>query len=291
MRQPGPLPLISRRGGFTLVELLVVITIIGILVALLLPAVQAARESARRVTCVNNLKQIGLGLLHYESVHGAFPPGSSQASGQGLAWSLFILPSLEQSTIYDLYHFNRSAISAENMEATGHVIAIYLCPSTARRMDDRAGDVSWDRNHNGVRDPGDFMGCIDYGGIHGFAHMDHAESPPSGILPWNNPPGQLPVTVTVASIRDGTSNTLMVGESTGRGFAKGVWARGTNVFDVSVSINYRQGDEIFSDHPGGANGLFADGSVHFLSDSLDLKTLEAICTRRGGEVVDQSLFP
>jgi prepilin-type processing-associated H-X9-DG protein len=274
-----------------LVELLVVITIIGILIALLLPAVQAAREAARRMTCQNNLKQVGLGLLNYESVHGAFPPGSSEPQGQGLAWSLFILPSLEQPAIYALYHFDKSAISAENMEATGHVLKIYLCPSTSRRMDDRVGDVSWDRNHNGVRDPGDGMGCIDYGGIHGFAHMDHAESPPNGMLPWNNPPSQPAVAVTVATVRDGTSNTLMVGESSGRGFSKGTWARGTNVFDVTVPINTRQGDELFSDHPGGVNGLFADGSVHFLADGLDLKVLEALCTRQEGEIVERALFP
>ncbi len=276
--------------GFTLVELLVVITIIGILIGLLLPAVQAAREAARRVACANNLRQVGLGLLSYESLHGALPPGSSLAYGQGLAWSLFILPNLEQQAVFDLYRFDRSAISAENMEATGHVIPVYLCPSTSRRMDDRVGDVSWDRNGNGRRDPGDFMGCVDYGGIHGFARMDQSESPPNGMLPWNNPPDQTPVTVTMANIRDGTSNTLMVGESSGRGFAKGTWARGTNVFDVTMPINYRQGDELFSDHPGGVNGLFADGSVRFLKNATDMVTVEAICTRAGGEVVDVSLL-
>lgn len=274
----GPSP-----RGFTLVELLVVIGVIGLLIALLLPAVQAAREASRCLACKNNLKQVGLALLNYDAQHLAFPPGSSEPYGQGLAWSLFILPNLEQPAIFNQYQFDASAISAANMEATGHVIPVYLCPSTGRRMDDRDRDVSWDRNHNGQRDPGDAMGCIDYGGVHGFASLTEAESPPNGVLPWNHPPGQPRIVVTHANIRDGTSNTMMVAESSGRGFAKGTWARGTNVFDVTVSINQRQGDEIFSDHSGGANGLFADGSVHFLNDNTDLTTLKALCTRAGGE--------
>ncbi len=273
-----------RAGGFTLVEMLVVITIIGILIALLLPAVQAAREAARNTQCKNHLKQIGLAVLNYESAHRVFPPGSAKPMGQGAAWSVYILPHLEQQAVYDVYDFDSSPIAAENLEATACVIPTYLCPSTARRMSDRMHETSWDRNKNGQHDPGDFMGCIDYGGIHGFARMDEPTSEPNGVLPWGNPPGE-PLCVTAASIRDGASNTMMVGESTGRGFAKGTWARGTNVFDVTVSVNYRQGDELFSDHPGGVNAVFADGSVHFLPNGMDLNVLEAICTRAARDIV------
>ena len=101
----------GRTRGFTLVELLVVIAIIGILVALLLPAIQAAREAARRTQCTNNLKQINLGLNNYHDTFRIFPPGAWNYAnrGNGLAWTVFILPFLEQQTVYEEFEFGRNS--------------------------------------------------------------------------------------------------------------------------------------------------------------------------------------
>ena len=129
--------------GFTLIELLVVITIIGILIALLLPAVQAAREAARRLQCSNNFKQIGLALLNYESAHGSFPPAKIYIDSPrwfvGPTWSAFILPFIESTSLYEQYDYSQGYSSPgdgfvvfgepTNVLVGGYRIAVYICPS------------------------------------------------------------------------------------------------------------------------------------------------------------------
>ena len=129
-----------RPAGFSLVELLVVITIIGMLVALLLPAVQAAREAARRAACSNNLHQIGLGLQNYHSVHASFPPGCIQpafmiSNGRQFAWSALLLPYIEQQPLSTAIDFSQPCYAAVNAAAAATVLPTYMCPSTraARR--------------------------------------------------------------------------------------------------------------------------------------------------------------
>src|SRR3954449_12171326 len=124
------------RHGFTLVELLVVIAIIGVLVALLLPAVQAARESARRMQCQNNLKQVGLALLNYESSHKFFPSGylsdidaNGNDTGPGWGWAALIIPQMEESGLYTIIHQNLPIEDAANKGARMTSIANYLCPT------------------------------------------------------------------------------------------------------------------------------------------------------------------
>lgn len=165
---------IHRRDAFTLVELLVVIAIIGVLVALLLPAVQAAREAARRAQCANNLKQIGIGLLNHETSKKHFPPGRYKAPGLKakfvLSWSVWHLPYIEQQNLFDRIDFNFPMFDPPNnmpdlSGPTNQVIDTYICPSTGRLQhfrgnDHRIGGLSTGTEFNG-------LGCLDYMGIPG----------------------------------------------------------------------------------------------------------------------------
>ncbi|HTM55181.1 MAG TPA: DUF1559 domain-containing protein [Pirellulales bacterium] len=264
------------RCGFTLVELMVVIGILGVLAALLLPAVQQARESARRSECANHLRQIGVGLLAYHDSLGAFPPGCIEPNGRRYAWSTMLLPQIEERATFSFYDTKAKYYEAANRSATSVVIRTYLCPSTVRLSRSRDGDTTGDVNRNGLYDPGDFMGAIDYGGMFGWAPGPGFGN---GVLLYDR-------TVSLRQISDGSSQTILVAEDSGRGSTmNGMWADGENIFDAGVPINTLQNNEIWSDHPGGAQVLLCDASVHFLTDEIDLAVLAALCTRAGDEVV------
>lgn len=252
------------RRGFTLVELLVVIAIIGILTGLLMPVLGAARASTRRTTCSNNLRQIGIGLRRYHDTHGSFPPGGVEPrtpwnrKGRQLAWSVFILPFVEQQALYDQLDTTKAFDAAENAEAAAHLLPLYVCPSAPRAKELQSG-----------------RGPCRYGGIYG-ERITGPNNPPKGVMLYDR-------TVSTANIRDGVTHTLIVAEDSE--FADGQWINGRNVFDQAYGINQAPENEndIRSEHSGGANGLFCGGSVRFLQESMDLKTIAAICTRAGGE--------
>jgi prepilin-type N-terminal cleavage/methylation domain-containing protein/prepilin-type processing-associated H-X9-DG protein len=253
-------------AGFTLVELLVVVAIIGLLIGLLLPAVQAARNAARRISCCNNLHQIGIGLQNYHAAHKTFPPGGIERRsaryphGRQLAWSVFLLPFIEQEALYKTLDLSKGFDAQENAEAAAQVIPTYLCPSVARSsmlVDGRA--------------------ACDYGGIYG-ERITGPNSPPKGTMIYNR-------AIRIREILDGTTHTLIISEDSN--WTDGQWINALNVFDQAFPINQAPPfeNDIRSEHPGGANGLFCDGSVRFLEETMDLSTLAAICTRRGKEVV------
>ncbi len=313
----------SCEAGFTLVELLVVIAIIGILVALLLPAVQSAREAARRTQCTNNMKQIGLGLLNYESTFKRFPAGQKRLvpGGSRYAWSVFVLEYMEEGNIFDQIDLQSSLDSAINKGTDANpgpvmqVIETYICPSVFETHKEREVDHRIiDLNNNGRRDDAskdDGMGCIDYLGVKGPHERaknqwaGNAEYGPNrGILLSLDIYGssQLePPSVRTGKITDGLSNTMLVAECVGRGANSGRWVAAQNVSSVQYTestyttawpattpwqIVAWNSEEIYSQHTAGSNLLLADGSTHFVAGDIDLAILQAIASRDGAEIAD-----
>jgi prepilin-type N-terminal cleavage/methylation domain-containing protein/prepilin-type processing-associated H-X9-DG protein len=259
--------------GFSLVELLVVITIIGILIALLLPAVQAAREAAHNLSCTNNLRQIGIALQHYHLTAETFPLAGVEYrylinpmtgvmygdSGRQLAWSVFLLPYLEQESLYLRLDLGKAFDAPENAAPGATVLPVYICPSVP--------------NGSELRDN---LGPCVYSGINGERLLSK-NNPPNGVMLYER-------TVSLAQITDGASNTLIVSEDCN--WSEGQWINGANVLEQAYPINSGENDnEICSRHPGGANGVFCDGSVRFLNETMAKKVLAATITRAGGERV------
>ncbi|MCC6507922.1 MAG: DUF1559 domain-containing protein [Pirellulaceae bacterium] len=299
----------SRSGwmkGFTLVELLVVIAIIGVLVGLLLPAVQSAREAARRMQCSNNLKQIGLALHNYATTHKRLPPGVVQQQAdpqfvvggtaanttnntESWGWGAFLLPYIEQGPLYDQAGIGRGAL-LQSVATTFALtpISTYRCPSdTAPAVRANVGFTV----RFGPWATSNYKGNCSHGGC--------GISGSNGLFWRANAPGEggTPSGLSLAAIVDGTSNTIAVGEiawirqlSTGVQLRHqaAVWAgcmqgqQGNCVDDVFASgraaINHvvnnsDQLAESFSSlHTGGAQFVLADGSVHFLSQNVDYVT-------------------
>ena len=270
--------------GFTLIELLVVIAIIAVLIALLLPAVQSAREAARRLQCVNNLKQIGIALHGYHETHGTFPAGGwiavstqPQTINMNIGWSAVVLPWLEQRNLFDSLNLSLPYNNAVNSTAGYTVLNVYLCPSEPRK-------TFWNLY------PGDtFLAAdADYGGMYGprgLVSPTDSNNPPRGPMIYNQ-------NISLAQITDGASQTIQIGEDPEA--INAMWISGHNNFDQSKPINARPpeeyGEELTSQHPGGVNTLFCDGSVHFLKNSMNVNALSAVCTRAMGEIVDASSY-
>lgn len=269
------------RRAFSLVELLVVIGIVGLLVALLLPAVQAARESARRTQCANNLRQIGIGLHSYHDALESFPIGCLDYRRLRLAWSASLLPYVERQTIWERLDFSAPYNAQANHAGGTLVVSLYLCPSTMRFGPYRLAAKTGDRNGNGQYDPGEDLAVTDYGGMFG---AEIVKPRGNGVLIYDR-------AVTLAEVLDGTGQTIVVAEDTGRGSTwDGEWINGGNVFDRSRPINRLQHNELWSDHPGGCQVLLCDGSAAFLNEGVAEDVLDALCTRANGEIVAGNPF-
>ncbi|TWT97547.1 Type II secretion system protein G precursor [Botrimarina colliarenosi] len=303
-------------AGFTLVELLVVIAIIGVLLALLLPAVQSARESSRRSVCQNNLRQIGLALANHESAHGKYPPGKRWSAERSdplafdYAWSSIVLGYLDEEALRVQIDFSTPLTSAKNLPFTSSVVSIYLCPSAATLAPNRSPEG---RLFGLAGQSGEGLACIDYMGVSGpdkdktNTAAGEKYGPQRGVLLGTKglPRGDTlmePPAVTVARITDGLSHTVAVVECTGRGVElskkgavknlNGAWASGSNISHLKKGINETPPPEawdderVFSEHPAGANSLACDGAVHFLTDDTDEGVLRSLCSRDGGESID-----
>lgn len=253
--------------AFTLVELLVVIAILGILIGMLLPAVQTVRESARRTVCLNHLRQIGLALQNHHSAHREFPVGGTgfrspwSPNETQIAWSAFLLPQLEQNTIFRSLDFTHAFDHEANSDASANVIDVFICPSSERGTELSKG-----------------RGPCDYGGMFG-ERISGPNNPPKGLMIYGE-------AFSHRDIKDGSSNTIIVAEDSD--FSDGQWINGRNIFDQAFPINAAPAfeNDIRSRHPQGANVSLADGSTHFINQAISLEPLAAICTRAGGEVTN-----
>ena len=255
---------VRANRAFTLVELLVVVAIIGVLIGILLPAVQNVREAARRLACGNNLDQISIALQNHHAAHQAFPVGGiewrvrNDPTRRQLAWSAFLLPFLDQENIWQQLDLNTAFDSPENAEAAASVIDVFVCPSSLRGRQTVYG-----------------RGPCDYGGIYG-ERITSPNNPPKGTMLHD-------VAVSLGDVTDGASHTLIIAEDSG--WSDGQWINGRNTFDSAFPINHAPAfeNDIRSEHPQGANAARCDGSVGFLSEAIDLPILAALCTRAGGE--------
>jgi prepilin-type N-terminal cleavage/methylation domain-containing protein/prepilin-type processing-associated H-X9-DG protein len=276
----------SRRSAFTLVELLVVIAIIGILVGLLLPAVQAAREAARRCQCTNNMAQLGIAVHNHEFAREHLPSGVINPSGpirneqigQHVSWIVQILPYIEQQVAYDKFDQTAGTYAPANQRVRQQLIRALICPSSSLSLDREIP-------------PSNYAGC-----------HHHAETPidieNTGVLFLNS-------RLRFNQIKDGSSQTILVGEllprKDGLGWASGTSAtlRNTGSFEAYESIQANRTNvmpsastgNLFvggfgSEHTGGANFGFADGSVRYLSRNIN----EAVYGRLGNRADGELLF-
>jgi prepilin-type N-terminal cleavage/methylation domain-containing protein/prepilin-type processing-associated H-X9-DG protein len=294
--------------GFTLIELLVVIAIIAILVALLLPAVQQAREAARRTECKNNLKQIGLALHNYHDTFGSFPSGwigvdngvpTAHDGINGAGWGTMLLPYLDQSPLYNRFNANVGIEDPLNDPFRLTTLTVFRCPS-----DPQPERFRIDEEGTGV-----FICELPIAnsvGSFGTIELDGCENPPGTPPVMNN--GQCVgdgvfyhnSRIKIRDIRDGTSNTFMTGErrtnsplgwfSTWVGrVAEGeeAFQRVLGSFDHVPNDPVAHFDDFSSQHEGGAQFVLADGHVRFVTENIDKSVYQAVATIRGNEPVGE----
>jgi prepilin-type N-terminal cleavage/methylation domain-containing protein len=266
--------------GFTLVELLVVVAIIGILLALLLPSIQSAREASRRSSCRNNLRQMGLAFELHHNTMKSLPYGSFDHTKRQISWSVYLLPFLEEASLADRFKFNLKYNHPTNRAVVSTVVPVFICPSTARMVAGRDAFTVGDKNSNGSYDDGDWAAVNDYGGIYGSSLATPKDN---GVLIYNH-------TVKHREITDGASHTIILAEDAGRGWQwDGEWANGGNIYDQIGGVNLQQNNEMWSDHPAGVQVLLCDGSVQFIANNADANALLSMCTRSGQEMARDAL--
>ncbi len=285
-RREGPSrPVMQRSAAFTLVELLVVIAIIGILVALLLPAVQSAREAARQTQCKNNLKQLITGLHLFHDANKEFPAAQEPAfsPNQNHSYMVYILPFVEEQALFDLYDFelrwNQGSNGALVTRTEAGNLTVQLCP-TSEHLDLAQGDYAaingcGNYNHDGVVIP------------NGWAKGEgYAEGVLIAVGPRSDTKNNR--RVSIGQITDGTKHTMMLGEDAGRTDGNRFWGDGDNSFvHHGLLLNDGRSNELFSDHPGGLHIAMVDGSVHFLAESTSKRVIDFIGTRAREDLLEE----
>jgi type II secretory pathway pseudopilin PulG len=291
------------------VELLVVITIIGILIALLLPAVQAAREAARRLQCSNNLKQVSLALHNYHAAHRALPPGGMDDNQ--LSYVVMLLPYIEQRALYERFNFGAGEYRYPpngKIENSLVRLSLLLCPSCPEeRSNLSAGGTNFSERVPNTADGEDpytthyvgVMGPIGTNPVTGGEYLNEGDTSnqfgahaTGGVLYKNS-------SVRFADIIDGSSNTYALGEISWSGYAKfRTWIRGstlnstamgsaknvTDPINAGAPYGYFNDGAFGSNHPTGTHFGLCDGSVTFISENIDHSVFLSAASRAGGEV-------
>lgn len=319
----------NQRSGITLIETLVVIGIIGILLFISLPAVQYVRETARRTTCENNLRQLTLAILNHESAHSALPdlyngtflehPRYAPDEFHYHSWRTAILPSLEQSTLYDRIDFTSAATAAANQSIANTRLPVYVCPSTSNPtaivpdiQPFKDGTTPSHTIGTAARSDYEVIGGVSFRPS-GTKDLENVKFGAWGE-PRSYPSSASSITYRKARLRDisdGQSNTMLIAERGGRPdlYEKGravdpypyhnsksgmdhyqaAWAISTHfwwtVFWHEQGVNETNRTGVFGFHPSGANAGLADGSVRFLHESVDQAVLNALATRSAGDIV------
>ena len=310
-----------KRSAFTLVELLVVVAIIGILVGMLLPAVQQVREAARRTTCANNIRQIGLGLINYESANQELPPGwithseMALVDEPGWGWSACLLPYMEQQNLYDQIDLAVAIDDDMHRDIIRQVIPSYQCSSDPASNvvnldvhvehgehedyddDDHEGrsfrDEDDDHDHDDHDDDDHdhdelFASRSNYSGVFGNFEIEDAPGDGNGAFFANS-------RVRLRDFTDGLSNTMIVGERR-NDLGTISWigvvpeldeplARIVGAADHSPNDIGGHFEDFRSFHPGGINVVLGDGSGHFVANTIDEAVFQALASKSGGEVV------
>jgi prepilin-type N-terminal cleavage/methylation domain-containing protein len=301
-----------HRTAFTLVELLVVIAIIGVLVALVLPAVQMAREAARRMQCANKLKQLSLACHHHHDTYRKFPPGvvvapfripQAEVIQGAHGFGPFLLPYLEQGALANTYRWDRRSQGPENQPVATTQLNVMQCPSAESNRWVTVVEDPMNYAYGGKGACGDYTGIREIDTRLVELGLVDPAADYQGVLTRN-------YLACIADISDGTSQTVLLAECAGRPrlwrtgrrpvagiYAEGgAWVSGTLIFGLGstpdgtaqpgpCAINCTNDREVYSFHPGGASAGFADGAVHFLNAGIEMRVFARLVTRAGGEVV------
>ena len=281
-----------NRFGYSLLEMLVVVAIIGGLIAILLPAVQNVRESARHAQCLNKLRQVGLSALNFEAANDNLPPpsyGENESDNLGSTFVL-LLPYVEDCSRFSNIDLERSINDDPNSEFTSKRLDLYLCPS-----------MKWSATTN----EGSYI--ISFSSR--YLNPDNAHLQADGAFKRPLPGGIAQYNLGIEDIHDGTSNTFFFGEIDnnvpwtdfsggpsnifdGYSWANGYWFNARGHAEGKFNLKEPTPEQYFvhhrtfrSDHPGGVNFCYVDGSTSFVSDSIDRDVLVALVTRAGGEDV------
>ena len=293
----------ARKSAFTLVELLVIIAIIGVLVALLLPAVQAAREAARASQCKNHLKQLGLAVHQYHDTMGRLPPGWLADKPEGVpgwGWSPALFPYLEQANLSEGSIRRHAAIAdSTNQQARETPVPVLFCPSDPHPKVATIFGGAEKADQEDRRDEGDPLSRFiesgepllriartNYVGVFGISEIEESPAAGEGVFFFQS-------RTRFAEVTDGLSNTVIVGERSAK-LGNSVWAgvvQGANeamarvvgIADHPPNHPDHHFDDFTSYHPGGVHFVFGDGSVQRLNDQIDMAVYQALCTRDGGE--------
>jgi len=256
---------VARPFGFTLVELMTVVAIVGVLMSLLLAGVQACRETARKISCANNARNLVTALQDYHAAQQRFPPGRNLKTPVEYGWGYYLLTQLEQPGLFSKFDQTKPWDHSTNIALADTPLKIFRCPSTTLKT----------------------PGKSDYAGVLGSFEVNiQSFGLENGVMVTVTPRQRN--STRLADITDGATNTILIAESADRLVTStSRWVSGSNcVLHDDHKGGKAQGTDLFSFHPVGAHVGYADGRVQFVPEGTSEQIISAICTRACGEIVN-----